>query len=64
MKTHEHKTVREVECCFSGPIPSAKYNPAAHGGVCFVETCSCGAERRTNINGMHVEAGKWMESEQ
>jgi len=33
---------------------------AAHGGVCEVATCSCGATRRTNRNGSHAEFGKWL----
>lgn len=32
---------------------------AAHGNVCVVDTCRCGAERQTNVNGRHVERGPW-----
>lgn len=34
-------------------------NRAAHGGICRIEYCCCGATRRTNINGSHVEQGDW-----
>lgn len=42
-----------------GPVRTPQ-NEAAHGGVCIVDTCSCGAERRTNVNGRHVEPGEWL----
>jgi hypothetical protein len=32
---------------------------AAHGGVTHVDCCSCGAERRTESNGTHVQRGAW-----
>lgn len=34
-------------------------NPAAHGDRVCIETCSCGAVRETNTNGLHVERGRW-----
>lgn len=44
---------------FTGPV-SRRENPAAHGGCCYVTVCgACGAERRTNVNGNHSEAGSW-----
>lgn len=45
---------------FFGPVGRDE-NPAAHGGVCEVETCRCGATRRTNVNQQHVERGQWVE---
>lgn len=35
-------------------------NPSAHGGICLVDTCSCGATRRSNVNGKHAEIGVWV----
>lgn len=61
MKNCRHpKTARtSVTRCFCGPVAQNK-NPAAHGGVCEVETCGvCGATRAANINGSHVEQGAW-----
>jgi hypothetical protein len=31
----------------------------AHGGVSIVETCACGAQRRTNANQGYEEVGRW-----
>ena len=45
---------------FSGAV-AKRQNRAAHGNVCVVDRCRCGAERRSNINGQHVERGKWGE---
>lgn len=45
---------------FFGPV-SARQNPSAHGGVCEIATCQCGATRRTNVNGSHRERRKWVE---
>jgi hypothetical protein len=54
-------TVRTV--AFSGPV-SRDENRAAHGGVCHTEVCSrCGARRRVNVNGLHVEYGPWTPAE-
>lgn len=44
---------------FSSPIEGADYNPAAHGYVCVIERCHCGASRRSNVNGSHAEIGPW-----
>jgi len=61
---HKEKTYRIVG--YTAPIPGAKYNPMAHGGVCIISTCSCGAERRTNSNGgaKGREVGPWVEVEE
>ena len=34
-------------------------NPAAHGGICKIDRCLCGAVRKTNINGVHSETSGW-----
>jgi len=44
---------------FSGPVSKAE-NPRAHGGVCYVDTCRCGATRARNVNGNQVEKGDWV----
>lgn len=44
---------------YSGPIQGARENRAAHGNVQVIDTCSCGATRRTNVNQGHVERGPW-----
>ena len=32
----------------------------AHGNITTIDTCSCGAERRTDINQQHVSRGPWV----
>lgn len=45
---------------FSGPVNPRDENRAAHGGIGVTETCRCGAERSTLINGLHTETGRWL----
>ncbi len=58
---HQEKSYRIVG--YMHPIPGAKEDQRAHGGVCIISTCSCGAERKTNSNGRFEERGPWMEVE-
>lgn len=44
---------------FTGPV-SDHPNPAAHGNIVQIDRCRCGTERRTNINGRHIERGPWV----
>lgn len=48
---------------FAGPV-SRHSNRAAHGGVCELHTCRCGATRRVNVNRRHIERGEWQEPSQ
>lgn len=59
---HRHTVETSRTSCFSGPV-SRDENPSAHGGITEHQTCSCGATRRININGGHVEKGHWVASE-
>ncbi len=59
---HRPDPSRTVTRPFAGPV--SKYeNRAAHGNVCEVFTCKCGATRLVNINGNHIERGDWTEPE-
>lgn len=58
-KVMEHRVVRSVTVPFAGPVSVKNENPAAHGGVCEVEYCECGAQRECNLNGGHQEIGEW-----
>lgn len=61
-KYHRHRPARTETWGFWGPVVplnDRRYHPAAHGGVVEVEICSCGAQRRTNINGWYRERGDW-----
>ena len=64
MHRHREKTYRIVG--YTAPIPGARYNPQAHGGVCIISTCSCGAERRANSNGgpKGREVGPWVKKDE
>ena len=50
-----HYSTDQVFGRFVGP------NRAAHGGICTVDECACGAIRRTNQNGRHHESTGWIE---
>lgn len=55
-----HRAESWVVKPFTGPV-SLQQNQMAHGGRCFVMRCKCGAERRINENGRHIERGPWEE---
>jgi hypothetical protein len=38
-------------------------NRAAHGDTLVIAVCTCGAVRLTNVNGQHIERGKWKEGQ-
>lgn len=62
MSTHRHRCATSIIVGYTGtvPRPVCGENRAAHGAVCVVETCACGAVRRTNSNGRHDERGAWI----
>lgn len=49
--------------CYTGPVsesrPGSEYNRAAHGNIEITETCRCGAQRHTLVNGRHKEHSGW-----
>lgn len=57
--THRHRPAHSVDRPYSGPVASPE-NPAAHGNIVRIDTCRCGAQRRSNINQTHVERGPWV----
>ena len=59
---HKHRAVtkKRETVAYSGPVATPS-NPAAHGGECVIEHCSCGATKRTNRHGKHSERGDWVE---
>lgn len=62
MKNHVHKRGQGAhtrDFGFTVCVSPGKCNPAAHGGIEERAVCTCGAERRTNINGTHLERGAW-----
>jgi hypothetical protein len=58
---HQHRATETTTRPFAGPVNTRRHNRAAHGNITRIDRCSCGAERRTNINGRHKERGPWKE---
>lgn len=60
MSTHRHRAVHALT--ETKPFTRAvtwPENRAAHGNVCLIQHCDCGAWRAMNVNGKHVEQGPW-----
>ncbi len=57
---HRHRAVPKLQKIrgFGGPV-SKDENRRAHGNVCVVDTCCCGAQRLSNHNQGSVERGEW-----
>jgi hypothetical protein len=55
---HRHRPKTTATVGYTGPVAWPEH-PAAHGNICVVDTCRCGAQRRTNINQSFVERGPW-----
>lgn len=55
VSAHRHRAIPGASTVrtFTGPV-RADQDRRAHGGVCFIDTCRCGAQRRTNTNRMAV----------
>jgi hypothetical protein len=64
MKPHKHNAIPEKtkQRCYSGCVNPKDENRSAHGNIVVIETCDCGAVRRTNVNGWHVEEGEWKDT--
>ena len=60
-QTHRHKAARSETRPFFGCVRPRACNEASHGNNTVHETCSCGAERRRNVNQLHDEYGPWTE---
>lgn len=62
--SHKHKTRETRTVGYSHPVgPPERQDQRAHGGVMHLDTCSCGAERKTNSNGRYSETTGWYVSE-
>lgn len=62
MKNHEHAPEKVAGTFpFSGPVAVGyDEDPRARGNICDVETCSCGATRKVNVNRGFREEGPWV----
>ena len=56
---HTHQVSESRDWRYSGPVQGSTPNEAAHVNIVRIDVCLCGAERHTNINGLHVEQGEW-----
>lgn len=56
---HRHREHTCTTVGYRGTARGADENRAAHGGVCHIERCRCGALREVNSNGGHLERGTW-----
>ena len=60
---HIHEPFETKTVGYEYPVPKAKRNARAHGGVTHLETCACGAKRRVNSTGPgRDEVGPWVEA--
>lgn len=58
--THKHRAKYEsAPLPYFGPVNPDHPNPWAHGGVRYVQTCSCGANREVLCNQGYYEYGPW-----
>lgn len=58
----KHRVTSERMTGYSAPAVDGEHeNQAAHGGVAYHQTCSCGATRVVNANGRAVERGPWVQ---
>lgn len=60
-RNHRHRPLpsRRAELSYS-PTGARRENPAAHGNICVLSYCRCGAQRLTAVNGLHEERGPWI----
>jgi len=57
---HQHRAIKDQQRTVGYSVPVAHPgNPAAHGNICQVDKCRCGATRHTNVNQHHIERGQW-----
>lgn len=57
---HRHVAASETTRGYQHTARGAVEDQRAHGAVCHVERCACGAVRETNSNGRFVERGRWV----
>jgi hypothetical protein len=62
MHTHRPDQKLTAERPFFGPVRTPQVQQA-HGNICRVHTCRCGAVRHTNINAGAAERGPWSDPE-
>lgn len=62
LKQHRHrKSTSGRDYCFHACVNPEACREGAHGNITRLETCSCGATRSVNLNGLWSEYGPWIE---
>ena len=61
---YKHRAYKSNDRLYSNPVTNDmsgyyKINERAHGNITRWDYCKCGAIRKTNINGIEVERGRW-----
>lgn len=60
MHIHRRDPRKTTIRAYQSPVAGLEdQEPRAHGGLETTFRCRCGAERRENANGRHVERGAW-----
>lgn len=58
MTRHAHRAKSSRDRCWMGCADSTRcHDERSHGNIQRLDTCRCGAERRTDINGWNVFRG-------
>jgi hypothetical protein len=62
LSKHRHEPAKSFRTFDLGPVShNQPWEP--QGGIARIETCACGAQRRVNVNGEHIEDGPWRDKE-
>jgi hypothetical protein len=58
---HRHRPAKMSDSPFFGCVAQpGQCSPASHGRITRVQTCTCGATRRVNSDGLYAEErGAW-----
>jgi hypothetical protein len=64
MTHHTHRAVSSRTVGWTHCVSPRGCSGAAHGCIEVIGRCRCGATRSTEINGLHVRRGPWVEAEQ
>lgn len=62
---HSHKAQTERTVAWTHCVSADRgCSGRSHGGVTFVESCRCGAERKIESNGGSVGRGRWITADE
>jgi len=60
-RAHKHKALKTIATLpYGGALrPVGEQVTGAHGHICLVQVCACGATRSVNVNAPFTEEGDW-----